>query len=76
MEIEGVKLARETIVRADIVLFVLDGSQPITSDDRRLAAVLIEKKVIVVINKSDLPKKITGGEVSINQFEDVEAVHV
>ena len=64
VEIEGVKLARETLGRADIILFVLDGSQPVTDDDRRLAGVLKEKKVIIVINKSDLPKRVTGEEIS------------
>ena len=63
VEIEGVKLARETLGRADIVLFVLDGSQPITDDDRRLAGILKEKAVIMVINKSDLPKRVTREEI-------------
>lgn len=75
VEIEGVKLARETLGRADIVLFVLDGSQPITDDDRRLAAVLKEKKVIMVINKSDLPKRVTGEEIG-ELLIDKPVVHI
>ena len=63
VEIEGVKLARETLGRADIILFVLDGSQPFSDDDRLLAKILKEKMVIIVINKSDLPKRVTGEEI-------------
>lgn len=64
VEKEGIKLAREILDRADIVLFVLDGSQSISDEDRRLAGVLKEKMVIVVINKSDLPNRVTGEEIS------------
>jgi tRNA modification GTPase len=36
----------------------LDGSQELSSDDEELIARLAEKKIIVVINKCDLPRKL------------------
>ncbi len=43
---------------ADIVLIVLDGSQPLTPEDRRVIDEARDRKAIAVINKSDLPRKL------------------
>jgi len=43
---------------ADIVLFVLDGSQPFTAEDRRVLDEIHGKHAIAVINKSDLPRRL------------------
>jgi tRNA modification GTPase len=63
VEIEGVKLAREVLNKSDIVLFVVDGSQPLADDDRRIAAELSGKRHILIVNKSDMPKRITDDEI-------------
>jgi tRNA modification GTPase len=58
VEQEGVRRSIAAIASADIVLVVLDGSQPLTSEDRQVLAVVKPKNVVAVINKSDLPKKL------------------
>jgi tRNA modification GTPase len=58
VEQEGVRRSIGAIGSADIVLFVLDGSQPLTTEDQRVMDEVKGKHVIAIINKSDLPRKL------------------
>jgi tRNA modification GTPase len=58
VEQEGVRRSLGAIGSADIVLVVLDGSQPFTDEDRRVMDEVQGKHVLVIINKSDLPRKL------------------
>jgi tRNA modification GTPase len=58
VEQEGVRRSIGAIASADIVLFVLDGSQPFTDEDRRVMNEAQGKPVIAIVNKSDLPRKL------------------
>jgi len=51
----GVERSRRSVERADLVLWVVEGSEPLTEADAQGAALLDHKPTIVVINKSDLP---------------------
>ena len=55
VEQEGVRLSLERIPKADLVLFVVDGSATFTGEDQAILAAIGSKSVIVVRNKSDLP---------------------
>jgi tRNA modification GTPase len=71
VEQEGVRRSIAAIGSADIVLLVLDGSLPLTNDDRRVLDELEGKQVLAVINKSDLPRKLEqfetpGVQVSVS----------
>lgn len=50
----GIKRARDLLGKADLVLFLVDGTRPVAEDDLRLYQEMGEKPVIVVINKTDL----------------------
>ena len=50
----GIKRAYTYIKDADIVLFMTDASLPITEDDLDIYKVISHKKIIQVMNKSDL----------------------
>jgi len=58
VEQEGVRRSLEVIASADIVLVVLDGSEPLSSEDKRVLDEVREKQVIAVVNKADLPQKL------------------
>ena len=47
--------ATELINQADIVLLVLDNSEPVNQIGKSFTNILANKKVMVVLNKSDLP---------------------
>jgi tRNA modification GTPase len=55
VEREGVNLTLERIPRADLVLFMVDGSRPYDVEDQMIEGVLGGSRVIVVRNKIDLP---------------------
>jgi tRNA modification GTPase len=53
----------EIIERADIVLLVLDNSQPAEELDVRLLEKIAGKQIITVLNKSDLPARFDAGRL-------------
>ncbi|MDR3349835.1 MAG: tRNA uridine-5-carboxymethylaminomethyl(34) synthesis GTPase MnmE [Acidaminococcales bacterium] len=59
----GIEKSLEKMGRADLILFVLDGSEPLTADDRFLLANFPGKPCLVLINKSDLPARASRAEV-------------
>ena len=55
IEAIGVERSRQAVENADLVLFVCDGSQPLTDEDREVINVCLEAdNAIALINKSDL----------------------
>jgi tRNA modification GTPase len=54
VEYLGIERTRRAIADADLVLFVLDGSQPLTSEDQAIFANIAEDKHVIALNKSDL----------------------
>jgi tRNA modification GTPase len=65
VEREGNRRSTEALGRADVVLFVVDASQPVTEEDRRIAASLGGKNAVLVLNKSDRPSQFKAGDLSI-----------
>lgn len=61
LERQGIHKSIESLEKSELILFVIDGSQPITSQDMQLGG-LIErrsKSVIILINKWDLAEDTT-----------------
>lgn len=54
VEAEGIRRSRLAAERADLVLWVLDASTPLTAEDLEVGA-LLSGRVLRVANKSDLP---------------------
>jgi len=54
IEYLGIERTRRAIADADLILFVLDGSQPLTAEDETIFADIAEDKYVIVLNKSDL----------------------
>ena len=57
VEQEGVRRSLAMISSADVVLIVLDASQPMTGEDQRVLEEAKRKPAIMVMNKSDLEQK-------------------
>jgi tRNA modification GTPase len=60
----GVQLSRAHLVKADAVIFVVDGSMPLTADDRALLNQVAGKKVVLAVNKHDLPQAVDVDELT------------
>ena len=59
VEQEGVRRTKERVADSDLVILVLDGSRPLDEDDIRIFEEVEGKKKVVVVNKNDLPLKIS-----------------
>jgi tRNA modification GTPase len=64
IEREGVELVWERLETADLVLLLLDGSAEPTAEDHTLIARLQDKPLLPVINKTDLPPRLTEADLS------------
>ena len=58
VEQAGVQLARRRLESAQLVLVVLDRSEPLSEGDQALLASLAGRPAIAVLNKSDLPPQL------------------
>lgn len=58
VEVQGVLRSKNLLEKADLVLWVLDSSSPLTQEDLDILELVKEKKVLGVLNKIDLPSKI------------------
>lgn len=67
----GVKLARERIDSAQLILAVFDCTEPLDSDDMALFESIKGRNVIVIINKTDL-----GLKIDKSAFEGYETVEI
>jgi tRNA modification GTPase len=54
VEYLGIERTRRAIADADLVLFVIDGSQSLLEDDKTIFRDIAESKYLIVLNKSDL----------------------
>jgi len=59
VEKEGIRRSINAINNADFVIALMDGSEPLKKDDFQLMELISGKKAVVVINKSDLPVKLS-----------------
>lgn len=67
----GVNKAKESIERADLVLYVVDMSRNLDQNDTIIMEMIRDKKVIVLLNKSDLDKKIDDEALKARFGEDI-----
>lgn len=63
IEMIGVEKSREAIEHSDITILLLDSSEAVTEEDRRIFPLLRGRKCIVALNKSDLLPVISGENV-------------
>lgn len=71
----GVEKSKELINQADLVLLVVDGSNPLTEEDEELLKITNNTSRIVIINKSDQGKVIAIEGITISaKKQDIQAL--
>ncbi|ANK60610.1 tRNA uridine-5-carboxymethylaminomethyl(34) synthesis GTPase MnmE [Loigolactobacillus backii] len=71
----GVERSRKAITAADLVLLVLNNSEPLTDEDNELLAATRNKKRLIILNKTDLPVKLDDQELKRQvAAEDIIAI--
>lgn len=71
----GVDLSKQYLQAADAAMLVLDGSEPLTAGDFSLLAAAQSKKVLIVVNKQDLPLRLDCDRLQ-KTVGDTEVVHI
>ncbi|MBD1371979.1 tRNA uridine-5-carboxymethylaminomethyl(34) synthesis GTPase MnmE [Hazenella sp. IB182357] len=59
----GVERSQQELTRADLVLWVLSHVEGLTEDDKRLMEQMKQNQVIVIVNKTDLPRELDLDEL-------------
>ena len=64
VEAMGVQRSREAMENADLVLFVCDGSQPLTQEDQDIIDLCLDhENAIALVNKSDLGARVDPSDL-------------
>ncbi len=66
----GVRKSKETIEKAELIIFLMDSSEGIKEEDRKLLPLLKNKKTIVLLNKTDLSKHLITEKDVESLFDD------
>lgn len=56
IEIESIERTKIHLDNADLLLLVIDASEPLTDDDRELLSLISDRRAIITLNKTDLPQ--------------------
>ena len=67
VEMIGVERAKEVATDADLIIYVVDASVPLDKNDKDIMNLIKEKKVIVLLNKSDL-ENLVDEEIILSEF--------
>jgi len=62
----GVERSRTAIEEADLILFVLNASEPLQVEDRQLIEQVKGRQAVVILNKTDLPE-----QIDIHELEEL-----
>ncbi|MCR1899250.1 tRNA uridine-5-carboxymethylaminomethyl(34) synthesis GTPase MnmE [Irregularibacter muris] len=60
----GVDKSRQHMEQADLILFLLDVSNPLDDEDKTLMKLVKNKKTIILFNKTDLPTQVSQEEIN------------
>ena len=67
----GVDRAKKLLKKADLILYVVDSSEPLTSEDTQISVLIHGKQTIVLMNKSDLEPVVTPQDIKDKGFENI-----
>ncbi len=59
----GVNKAKQYAADADLIIYVIDSSRPLDNNDYEIMDLIMNKKVLVLLNKSDMEQVVTSKEV-------------
>lgn len=68
----GVEKSKKALEKADLVLLILNNNETITEEDKKLLEISKDKKRIIVVNKTDLDKKLEINEKNIVYTNTIE----
>ena len=73
VESMGIERSRDAFLHADLVLWMLDGSRPLSEEDLSIREQLDSARTLVILNKTDLPQAVSVEEAE-NLFEGAKVI--
>ena len=72
IEAMGVERSRKAMKNADLIIFVCDGSQPLTEDDRKIIELCMDhENAVALINKTDLGQVVVPSDLPFMNIIEV-----
>ena len=71
IESYGIIYNKELLKKADLVLYVVDTSDPLTKDDEEIMQLIEGKQTIVLLNKADLEQVVTKENLKGKGFDQI-----
>ena len=59
----GIEKSKESFNKADLIIFMVDNARPLDDEDREIIEYIGDRKVIVIINKTDLESRLNRNEI-------------
>ncbi|MGN0726758.1 MAG: tRNA uridine-5-carboxymethylaminomethyl(34) synthesis GTPase MnmE [Anaerovoracaceae bacterium] len=59
----GIEKSKESFNKADLVIFMVDNSRPLDDEDREIIEYIGDRKVLAIINKTDLENRLDISEI-------------
>jgi len=72
----GVDKALKIVTDADLIIFVIDSSTDLDENDEEIFTMIEDKKTIILLNKSDLTKKISLDEIKAKSNKPIIQISV
>lgn len=76
VEIEGIARVWENLANADAVIILLDGSKPVTVEDKEVIQKNKTANILVAINKTDLPPAWETAEITGLLLPDAKIIRI
>ena len=70
----GVEKAKKIALNADLIIYVVDGSRPLDNNDTEIMELIKEKKVIVLLNKSDIGQIVSKNDLNCLSCYDIISI--
>lgn len=72
----GVDKAKDYVENSDLIIYVVDASRPMDENDEKIISLIYGKKVIILLNKSDLDTVITKDSLKIKIKQDIPMIDI
>ena len=72
VEKEGIKRVKQKISEVDLIIWLLDGSQPYSEDDEEVFRTIDHRNCLIVINKIDLPQLLKRETIPVRDLGFIE----
>lgn len=72
----GVEKAKELAEEADLIIYIADASRLLNESDKEIAEICKEKKVLVLLNKTDLESRINEKDIRLLFTEHISVISI